>query len=724
MIGQTRDAHGIVTLTLPDTPAGGLGPDTALTGALVAAVHAALAEPGLAGIVVTADGEAFARPDWSRAPAWRGAAPGTVRAMAAPFAEALRALETAGVPVIAALPGGASGPGLDLALACHHRIAADARGTSFACPETGLGLIPMGGGIQRLARTIGLRPALDMLLEGQTPDAAQARALGLLDATVPAADLGAAARDRIARTDARGQPWDRPGFAPPGGGIEAPANHRHLVARNARVQAADSGNHPARLAVLSCLFEGLRLPMAAALAVEARHFAALWPGNTAQNRIRTETVSLPAARRLAGRPSDVAVFAPHRIGVLGAGLMGAGIAQVAAAAGLEVVLVDRDTATAEAGRARIGAELDRAVARGRMTPADRDAALTRLHAGADAAALAGCEAIIEAVFEDRATKAQATASAIAAAGGDVLFATNTSKLPIAGLAKAAPRPDRFVGMHFFSPVPRMDLVEIVRGARTATDTLAQAMDLARRLGKTPVVVDDRRGFFTSRVFSAYVDEGLRLLAEGVPPALIENAGRQAGMPQGPLATCDGIGLDLMKAVRVAERADLGAAYLPGPDWEVLHRMVDAEGRTGRKGGAGFYDYPRDGAPRLWPGLAGLHPTVADPPGAAAIGRRLLYAQVCEALRARADGVITDLRAGDVASRLGWGFPAHAGGVFSFVDLVGLPDFVATAETLAKAAGPRFALPDGFAARHAGGGLLVPDADTTPRGASAAAMAAP
>ncbi|MGY6633430.1 MAG: 3-hydroxyacyl-CoA dehydrogenase NAD-binding domain-containing protein [Alkalilacustris sp.] len=695
------DAQGWRTLVIhePGRSLNVLSP--ALRAALIAAVDAALADPGVRGIILTARGRAFiAGADLTVLGGMRGRPAEEVRAFTGPFRAMLRRMEQGGKPVVAAINGTALGGGFELCLACHHRIVADAPGLLIGLPESALGLLPGAGGTQRLGRLIGVARALPLVLEGRRLTPAQALEAGLVDAVVAPEALLPAARAWLEGAPAAAQPWDRADFAVPGG-VPGTGDNRALLDR---ARAAADPNDPAPLAIVACFSDGLAEPMDAGLEIEGQRFAELARGPVAQNRIRA-FFSMGAARKAAVRP-DAAPFKPTRLGVLGAGLMGRGVAEVAALRGLDVVLVDRDAAAARAGRAAVGAALDRSVARGRLGRDAAVAALARITAAQDLADLSGCGAVIEAVPEDRALKAEVTRAALAVTGADVLFASNTSKLPITGLADASPAPERFVGMHFFSPVPRMALVEVILGAQTGARAHAEALDLARLLGKTPVVVRDGRGFFTSRVVSTYLAEGLGMLVEGVAPAAIEAAGCAAGMPMGPLATADAIDLGTMLQIREQERIDLGAAWRAGPDHDALARMV-ALGRTGKRAGAGFHVYTDGAAPGLWDGLADVFARSGHQPAPETLRQRLLVVQSVEAARAWADGIVEAPRMADVASLLGWAFPAWTGGVMSLIDQGGLGDFIATADALRADHGPRFDPPQRLRDLARSGGTLYP-----------------
>ena len=613
-------------------------------------------------------------------------------AHAARLAALTRRMEICGKPFAAALGGSALGGGLEIALACHRRFAADSPGARFGFADPAFGLPPGAGGAQRLARMAGLRAALALMLEGERLAPRAAREAALVDEVVaPERLLDAARAWAAANPDAR-QPWDSRGFAVPGGGPWGAAAHA-MIAANAAAHARTRGNDPAARAILSAVYEGLQVDIDTALRADARRWAEVATGAAARSRIRTLHVHAGAADRLSRRPAGVPPAEFRKVGVLGAGMMGAGIAAAAARAGLEVALLDRSPELAERGKARAEAALACLAARGAMAEEARAAALARIAPAADPAALAGSELVVEAVFEDRAIKAEATARAEAALDADAVFASNTSTLPISGLAGASARPANFIGLHFFSPVERMRLVEIIRGRETSDSTLARALDFARRLGKTPIVVNDGRGFYTSRVFETYVREGFAMLAEGVGPALIENAGRMAGMPVGPLAVADEVSLDLMRAVSAQTARDLGDSWTAPPGEDVLEEMAGRLGRAGRKAGKGFYDYPAEGRKRLWPGLAERFPKAAAQPDAADVQRRLLWVQSLEAARCLEEGVLETAADGDVGSVLGWGFPAHTGGALSLVDTVGIDDFVAGCDRLAQRHGARFAPPD-------------------------------
>lgn len=627
---------------------------------------------------------------------WRGASTQDELAVAAAEAGCLsrnlRRLERCGKPLVAVIAGLALGGGLELAMACHWRIVADDPRIRLGLPEAGIGLLAGGGGTQRLPRLIGLQAALPILLDGRTLDPAKALAAGLVDRIVPADTLLAAAREWVLSAPEKLVRWDEKGFTPPGGGPWTQAGMQLMAAANATLRARTAGNEPAKENALRAMFEGVQVPIDAGLRIENRFFL-----NTVRTPQATAMVrTLFHAMRQVGRPARRdRPFRPRLAAVLGAGMMGGGIAHALALAGIETVLIDQDAETAARGRDKAVALLDAAVKAGRLPAKMAAQAATRIRPAANYADMDGAELVIEAVFEDRAVKAAVTRAAAERMAPGGLFASNTSTLPIDGLADAFPHPDRFIGLHFFSPVDRMKLVEVIVGPRTAPDTLADALDVVAAIGKTPITVKDRRGFYTSRVFATYLAEGFEMLAEGYAPTLIDNAGRLAGMPRGPLELADDVGLDLLLRIRRQNAADLGAAYLPDAQDTIVPVLVETHGRLGRKNAAGLYDYPAGSRKRVWPGLMAAAGATGAGADAAPLTERLLYRQAVEAARCLAEGVIADPRHGDVGAVLGWGFPGWTGGPLSFIDGIGRDRFAARAAELAARHGPRFA-PSGIA----------------------------
>jgi len=602
-----------------------------------------------------------------------------------------RRIETCGKPWVAAINGTAVGGGFELCLACHQRIAADNPKTRVGLPEIKIGLFPGAGGTQRVARLMPPADALQMLLKGEQLRLSRAKAMKLIDAVVPADTLIAAAKDWIKAGGTAVASWDADGFKLPGGPVYSKAGMMVFPPANAIYRRETYDNYPAARAILQVVYEGLQLPMDQALRVESRWFAKILRSPEAAAMIRTLFVSLQELNKGARRPAGVPPSTVRKVGVLGAGFMGAGIAYVTAQAGIDVVLIDRDQESADRGKAYSHKLMTDQINKGRAKSEEREKLLARITATPDYGALAGCDLIIEAVFEDRKVKAEATAKAQAVVGDAVIFGSNTSTLPITSLATQAKDPSRFIGIHFFSPVEKMMLVEIILGKETGDAALAVALDYVRAIRKTPIVVNDSRGFYTSRVVSTYIREGHLMLAEGVPAAMVENVGRMAGMPVGPLALNDEVAVDLAWKILKATEADLGPQAVDPRQKALLARMVESEGRLGRKNGKGFYDYPEKGQKRLWPGLAALQETRQDPDtiDVARLKQRLLVIQALETARCFEEGVLTDVREADVGSILGFGFAPFSGGTLSYIDMMGTKPFVALCETLAAEHGERF-----------------------------------
>ena len=603
-----------------------------------------------------------------------------------------RRIESCGKPWVAAINGTALGGGFELCLACHHRVAADNPQTRLGLPEIKVGLFPGAGGTTRLARMLPPADALQFLLKGDQVRVAQANKMKLVDAVVPAADLVTRAKDWIKAGGKAKAPWDEDGFRLPGGPVYSKAGMMTFPAANAIYRRETYDNYPAARAIMQVVYEGLQLPFDLALRVESRWFAKILRSPEAAAMMRSLFVSLQELNKGARRPAGVAPSKLRKIGVLGAGFMGAGIAYVTAQAGLEVVLVDRDQASADKGKAHSERLISEQVNRGRVSAAERDALLARIAPTPDYGALKDCDLVIEAVFEAREVKAEAIAKAEAVIGEGTIFGSNTSTLPITSLAEMSKRPESFIGVHFFSPVDRMMLVEVILGKRTGEQALAVAMDYVRAIRKTPIVVNDARGFYTSRVVGTYLREGHLMLTEGVPAAMIENVGRMAGMPVGPLSLNDEVAVDLAWKILKATEADLGADAVDPRQKALLEEMVEKRGRLGRKNGKGFYDYPKDGPKKLWPGLAELQPQRLDPDriDVAELKARLLGIQALETARCVEEGVITDVREADVGSILGFGFAPFTGGTLSYIDMMGTKAFVELCRRLEESHGPRFA----------------------------------
>ncbi|HYS47974.1 MAG TPA: FAD-dependent oxidoreductase, partial [Xanthobacteraceae bacterium] len=597
-------------------------------------------------------------------------------------------------PFVAAINGTALGGGFELCLACHHRVAADNEKTRLGLPEVKIGLFPGAGGTQRVARMLMPADALQLLLKGDQLRIDRAKGLKLVDAVVPPGELVKAAKDWIKGGGKAKAPWDMDGFRLPGGAVYSKTGMMTWPAANAIYRRETFDNYPAARAIMHCVYEGLQLPMDRALTVESRYFTKILRSPEAAAMIRSLFVSMQELNKGARRPADVPPSRLKRIGIIGAGFMGAGIAYVTAQAGIEVVLIDRDQASADKGKAHSDKLITDQMRKGRAGADARDALLARITPTADFAALASCDLVIEAVFEDRKVKAETIAKTEAVIGENVMFGSNTSTLPITSLAAESKRPGNFVGVHFFSPVDRMMLVELIVGKKTGPKALAVALDYVRAIRKTPIVVNDSRGFFTSRVVSTYLREGHLMLTEGIPAAMIENVGRMAGMPVGPLSLNDEVAVDLAWKILKATEADLGPAAVDARQKALLGEMVEKRGRYGRKNGKGFYDYPEKGPKHLWPGLADLQPVKLDPDtiDVAELKHRLLGIQAIETARCFQEGVLTDVREADVGAILGFGFAPYTGGPLSWIDMMGAKRFVDLMKSLEKKHGARFKPP--------------------------------
>ncbi len=604
----------------------------------------------------------------------------------------LRRMETCGKPVVAALNGTALGGGLELALACHARFALGDSGLKLGLPEVKLGLLPGGGGTQRLPRLIGIQKSFELITQGSELRATEARDLGLINELAGSREhLLQKARDWCLAHPRAVQPWDQSGFRMPGGDSRHPGIVQLLAIAPSIANAKSHGNYPAVTHIMSCLFEGGLLDFDAASQVESRYFAACLVSPSSKNMIGTLWYQLNAIRKGQSRPRGVPVGKVAKVGVLGAGMMGAGIAYMSAKAGIEVVLLDTAIESAERGKAWSQGLLDQAVTRGRSTAAQRDQLLARIRPTTRYEDLAGCDLVIEAVFEDRAIKAACTRQAEAVIAADALFASNTSTLPITGLAQASVRPANFIGLHFFSPVDKMPLVEIIVGARTSDETLARGFDYVLQIGKTPIVVNDSRGFYTSRVFATYVMEGLAMLGEGVHPRSIEVAGVKAGMPMPPLALQDEVSLGLSLHIMEQTRKDLAAEGKPlsaHPGEAVLRTVGGEHGRLGKKICKGLYDY--DGKDKtLWPELIRLYPPQAGQPAQQELIDRLMFVQANEAARCFEENVVRSVADSNIGSIFGWGFAPFHGGALQFINAMGAARFVERSRELAALHGPRF-----------------------------------
>ena len=612
------------------------------------------------------------------------------------LSQMLRRIETSGKPWVAAINGLALGGAFELTLACHYRVASDNPKLRVGLPEIKVGLFPGGGGTQRIPRIVAPQDAMSILLKGVSLDAGKAKAMNLVGAVVPAADLIKTAKDWIKAGGKAIAPWDEKGFRLPGGPVYSKAGMMMFPAGNAIYRKETYDNYPAARAVMQCVYEGLQLPMDAALRVESRQFAHILQTKEAAAMIRSLFLSMQELNKGARRPQNIPPTKVKKLAIIGAGFMGASVGYVSARAGIDVVLIDRDQASADKGRAHAQSVIDDLIKKGRASEADRDAMLSRITATPNYNALSDCDLVIEAVFEDRKVKAETYAKAQPLLKKDAIFASNTSTLPINSLAEEFKDQSKFIGIHFFSPVEKMMLVEIIVGKNTGDTALATALDYVRQIGKTPIVVNDFRGFFANRCVLRFTAEGLEMLMEGVPPAMIENTARMAGMPVGPLSLSDEVALDLVLKIMKATEADLGANAIDQAQKKLLIEMVEKQGRFGRKNGKGFYDYPEkgQGSKTLWPGLDALRPKQVDPDtlDVEELKQRFLVVQAVEAARTVEDHVITDPREADVGSILGFGFAPFTGGTLSYIDFMGTKNFVALCQKFEAKYGPRFMPP--------------------------------
>jgi 3-hydroxyacyl-CoA dehydrogenase/enoyl-CoA hydratase/3-hydroxybutyryl-CoA epimerase len=601
----------------------------------------------------------------------------------------LRRLETCGKPIACVLNGLALGGGFELALACHYRVVADDPKIQLGLPEAQVGLMPGAGGTQRLPRMIGVAAALPYLTQSKMMALDEALKLGLIDAVVPLAEAAATAKKWLLEKGDAVKPWDKKGFKVPGGGSSMERDFRNVFfGANVMTKAGTYGNYPAAEKILAALYEGVPLPMDKALKVEGRYFTQLMLDPVSGNLIRTMFINKGKADGLANRPKDVEKLRIKKIGIVGAGTMGGGIAFCAAKSGIDVVLIDRDMESAEKGRAYSQKKLARDLEKGRTTQDKIDAHLARITTTMDYASLADVDFAIESVFEDRQVKAEVIKQIEAAIPAHAFIGSNTSALPITELAEFAKRPERFIGLHFFSPVERIPLLEIIRGRKTDDQTWAQALDFAQAIKKTPITVNDGPGFFTTRFIGSFISASLAMINEGVTPALVENGAKMVGMPMGPLSVQDSVGLDVGHKAALAKARDTGTEFTPS----LISKLVADHGRLGVKNGKGFFDYGPDGDKKLWPGLKDITPKLNAQPNIDEVKKRILYAQLAEGARAFSEGVLVDVIDGDLGATLGVGFPAYLGGPFAAMDTIGVANVVKECDRLAQLYGDAYKIP--------------------------------
>jgi 3-hydroxyacyl-CoA dehydrogenase/enoyl-CoA hydratase/3-hydroxybutyryl-CoA epimerase len=703
------DADGIalVTWDIPGRSMNVLDPQTIEE--LGAIVDQTTADAAVKGVVITSGKEAFsAGADLSMlegmnktfTEALKSSGPEAAQKMlfdeSRKLSLTLRKIETSGKPWVAAINGLALGGAFEVALACHYRVASDNPKTRLGLPEIKVGLFPGGGGTQRLPRMLQPQDAMQMLLKGDQINLAKAKTMNIVSAVVPAADLIKTAKDWIKAGGKAVAPWDEKGFKLPGGPVYSKNGMMIFPAGNAIYRRETYDNYPAARAIMQCAYEGLQLPMDAALRVESRYFAHILQTKEAAAMIRSLFLSMQELNKGARRPPNVPPTKVKKLGIIGAGFMGASVGYVSARAGIDVVLIDRDQESADKGKGHAKSVIDDLIKKGRAKETDRDAILSRISATADYNVLKDCDLVIEAVFEDREVKAETYAKAQPLLKPDAIFASNTSTLPINSLAEEFKDQGKFIGIHFFSPVEKMMLVEIIVGKNTGDVALATALDYVRAISKTPIVVNDSRGFFANRCVLRFTAEGLEMLMEGVPPAMIENTAKMAGMPVGPLSLSDEVALDLVLKIMKATEADLGANAIDQTQKKLLVEMVEKQGRFGRKNGKGFYDYPEKGKGQksLWSELSGLQPKHLDPDtlDIEEMKQRFLVVQAVEAARTVEDHVITDPREADVGSILGFGFAPFTGGTLSYIDFMGTKKFVELCHKLEAKYGSRFTPP--------------------------------
>jgi len=698
---MTTDADGVATI-IWDVPQKSMNVmSTEAFGHLSDLVDQALADAAVKGIIITSGKKDFAGGmDLNVIARMRAGGVQAIFEGVMQMHKVLRKIERAGMdpkslkggkPIVAALPGTALGIGLEVPLACHRIIAADNPKAKIGLPEIMVGIFPGAGGTTRLSRKLGTMAAAPFLLEGKLSSPKEAKASGLIDEVVAPEELLSRAKAWVlSATDAdMVKPWDAKGYKMPGGAPYHPAGFMTFVGASAMINSKTQGVYPAAKALLAAVYEGALVPFDVALKIEARHFTSVLMNPSSSAMIRSLFINKEALEKGANRPAapDQSV---KKLGVIGAGMMGAGIAYVAALAGIEVVLIDSTQDAADRGRAHSEGILDKGMKRGKVTAENKAEVLARITATTDYTALKGADLVVEAVFEDPKVKAEVTAKVEAAT--DAVYATNTSTLPISGLAGASTRPEQFIGIHFFSPVDKMMLVEIIRGEATGDVAVAKALDFVRQIRKTPIVVNDARFFYANRCIIPYINEGIRMVAEGVEPALIENAAKLVGMPLGPLQLVDETSIDLGVKIAKATKQAMGKDYPDEAVDHVLFWMAD-QGRLGRKSKSGFYAYDDKGDRLgLWEGLEAKYPADKAQPSLADVQHRLLFAQVLEAVRALEEGVLTDIREGDVGAILGWGFAPWSGGPFSWLDMIGADQAVKICRELSAQFGPRFHAP--------------------------------
>lgn len=716
IIRWEKDADDVVILTMDDPAQSANIMNAAYTESMRATVDRLVAEKeSIAGVILTSAKKTFfAGGDLTQLSSATAEQAQEIFDLGSEIKSQLRTLETFGKPVVAAINGTALGGGLEIALGTHYRIAADLKGVQLGLPEVTLGLLPGGGGVVRTVRLLGIADAaMKVLLQGQKYAPSKALEVGLIHEVVGSVEeLIPAAKAWIRANPAAVQPWDVPKYRIPGGTPATPALAANLPAFPANLRKQLKGaNYPAPRAILAAAVEGSQVDFDTALVIESRYFVELVAGQVSKNMIKAFFFDLAKITSGASRPPGFEKTVARKVAVLGAGMMGAGIAYVCAKGGIDVVLKDVSLDAAERGKSYSAKLLEKDLARGKTTPEKAEALLAKITPTADSADLAGCDLVIEAVFEDVAVKQQAFQEIQDIVADDALLGSNTSTLPITALAEGVKQQENFIGLHFFSPVDKMPLLEIITGANTSEATLARAFDLAMQIRKTPIVVNDSRGFFTSRVIGTFMNEALSMLGEGASAASIEQAGAQAGYPAPPLQLADELNLELMNKIRIASREAAqtdsnGPAYYEHPAYRVLDRMLEL-GRSGRLKGAGFYDYDDGKRSGLWPGLLEAFGGTTELPFED-MKERMLFAESLETVKCFDEGVLRSVADANVGSILGIGTPAWTGGVVQYMNGYpgALSGFVARARELADRYGPQFTPPASLVAKAEAGELFV------------------
>jgi len=706
-----RGDDGVVILTMNDPTQSANTMNAAYVSSMTAAVDRLESErSSVSGVILTSAKKTFfAGADLEDLLAVQREQAGELFALAQQIKADLRRLERLGLPTVAAINGAALGGGLEIALACHHRVALLAKGSQIGLPEVTLGLLPGCGGVTRSVRLLGVQQALaDVLLQGQRYSPSQAVTVGLVDEVVDSPEqLITRAKKWIKDHPEPSQPWDLPGYKMPGGTPASPELAAILPALPARLRQQIKGAKvPAPIAILSAAVEGAQVDFDTASTIESRYLTELATGQVAKNMIQAFFFDMQHINAGGSRPVGEPRRTVGKVGVVGAGMMGAGIAYVCARAGMEVVLKDTSRELAERGKGYSVKLVERAVTRGNLIPDQGDELLASVLPTADVDDLAGADLVIEAVYEDPALKGSVFAE-VDPIVPDAVIASNTSTLPISGLAQSVRRPEDFVGLHFFSPVDKMDLLEIVVGEKTSVATLAKAIDFAQQIRKTPIVVNDSRGFFTSRVIGKFLDEAVAMVGEGMPPASIEQAALQAGYPAGPLQLYDELTLTLPRKIREETKA---ATVADGLDWvehgseAVLDRMIDEFDRRGRSSGGGFYSYVEGRRTGLWEGLTEHFSKSGNGIPVEEMQERMLFAEAIDTVRCFEEGVLRSVPDANIGSILGIGFPPWTGGVIQYINGYpgGVPGFTARARQLEAKYGARFTLPGSLLARASSG----------------------